>query len=184
MSFSTIPLVQPQRSVIPWWKRFGTFCYRLWDDLRSQFSNNPLDQCRWIRFAPSLKNVSENPKDQLARAGEKEAVLMLREKGYTILQQNIRIPEGELDIVARDGSVLVFLEVKTRRKQKFGKPSETVKEIKRQRQIIIAQQFMSICRITNIPYRFDIISVFWPVDAPPNIQHIENAFSVNNEIQQ
>lgn len=183
MAFSTITLLRPQQHTIPWWKRFGNFCFHIWNDLRSQCSGNPLDQCRWIRFASSLKNVSDNPKDQLARAGEKEAVLLLREKGYIILQQNIRIPEGELDIVARNGSVLVFLEVKTRRKQKFGKPSETVQNAKRQRQIIIAQQFMSICHITNVPYRFDIISVFWPVDAPPSIQHIENAFSINIEKQ-
>ncbi|MDR2116906.1 MAG: YraN family protein [Planctomycetaceae bacterium] len=176
-----ISLIRPQRPVISWWKRLGTFCYRFWDDLRSQCSRDPLEQCRWIRFASSLKNVSDNPKDQLSRAGEEEAVLLLREKGYVILQQNIRIPEGELDIVARHGSVLVFLEVKTRRKQKFGEPAETVNEAKRQRQIIIAQQFMSICHITNIPYRFDIISIFWDSDAPPNIQHLENAFSVNSE---
>jgi putative endonuclease len=75
----------------------------------------------------------------------------------------------------------VFLEVKTRRKQKFGEPSETVKEAKRQRQITIARQFMSICRITNVQVRFDIISIFWPTDAPPSIQHIENAFSVSTE---
>ncbi|MDR2437864.1 MAG: YraN family protein [Planctomycetaceae bacterium] len=181
MVSSTIPLIRPQRRLIPCWKRFGIFCYHFWNDLRSQCSNHPLDQCRWIRFASSLKNVSDNPKDQLARAGEEEAVLLLREKGYIILQRNVRLPEGELDIIARNGSVLVFLEVKTRRKQKFGKPSETVKEEKRQRQIIIAQQFMSLCHITDIPYRFDIISIFWPVDAPPSIQHIENAFSVNSE---
>jgi putative endonuclease len=135
-----------------------------------------LEQCRWIHFAASLKNTSDRPKDQLARAGEEEAVLLLREKGYVILQQNIRIPEGELDIVARNGSVLVFLEVKTRRKQKFGKPSEAVRGAKRQRQITIARQFMSICCIENVPVRFDIISVVWPTDAPPSIQHIENAF--------
>ncbi|MDR1270741.1 MAG: YraN family protein [Planctomycetaceae bacterium] len=181
MEIPTIPLIRPQRPAIPYWKRIGIFCYRFWNDLRSQCSGNPLEQCRWIRFASSLKNVSDHPKDQLARAGEDEAVLLLREKGYVILQQNIRMPEGELDIVARNGSVLVFLEVKTRRKQKFGEPSETVKEAKRQRQITIARQFMSICRITNVQVRFDIISIFWPADAPPSIQHIENAFSVSTE---
>jgi putative endonuclease len=180
-NFSTIPLIRSQRSRKPWWKRLGIFCYQIWNDLRSQCSVHPLDQCRWIRFASALKNVSNNPKDQLARAGEEEAVLLLQEKGYVILQQNIRMPEGELDIVARNGSTLVFLEVKTRRKKEFSEPSETVKAVKRQRQIVIAQQFLSICHITDIPIRFDIISVIWPVDAPPKIQHIENAFSVDDE---
>jgi putative endonuclease len=179
--FPTIPLIRPQRPIIPWWKRFVIFCYRFWDDLRSQCSNNPLDQCRWIRFASVLKNVSDKPKDQLARAGEEEAVLLLREKGYIILQQNIRMPAGELDIVARNGSVLVFLEVKTRRKEEFSRPWETVKATKRQRQINIARQFLSLCHITNVPIRFDIISVVWPIDAPPKIQHIENAFSADYE---
>jgi putative endonuclease len=177
----TIPLIRPQRPMKSRWKRFRIFCYRILDDLRSQCSANPLDQCRWIRFASALKNVSDNPKDQLARAGEEEAVLLLREKGYVILQQNIRMPAGELDIVARNGSALVFLEVKTRRTKEFSEPSETVNAVKRQRQMVIAQQFLSICHITDIPIRFDIISVVWPVDAPPNIQHIENAFSANDE---
>ncbi|MDR0336286.1 MAG: YraN family protein [Planctomycetaceae bacterium] len=183
MKTPTIPLIRPQHPTKPCWQRFANFCYHLWDDLRSQCSKKPLEQCRWIRFAAALKNVSDCPKDQLARAGEEEAVWLLREKGYIILQQNIRIPEGELDIVARKNSLLVFVEVKTRQKQKFGKPSDAVKNAKRQRQIIIAQQFMSLCRITNVPIRFDIISILWPPNSPPTLQHIENAFSINDKEQ-
>ncbi|MDR1963660.1 MAG: YraN family protein [Planctomycetaceae bacterium] len=183
MKTPTIPLIRSQRPVIPWWKRFGAFCCRIGDALRSQYSVNPLDQCRWIRLPSSLKNVSDNPKDQLARAGEEEAILLLREKGYVILQQNIRLPGGELDIVARTGSLLVFVEVKTRREPKFSKPNESVQEPKRQRQSALARQFITLCHLPNVPIRFDVISVLWYPDAPPKIQHIENAFLFTNSEQ-
>jgi putative endonuclease len=174
-----IPFIRPKRLALPWWKRFGNVCRCIWNDLRSQCSRNPLDRCRWIRLASSLKNVSDKPKDQLARAGEEEAVFLLREKGYIILQQNIRFPEGELDIAAKFGSTLVFLEVKTRRDRKYGEPSEAVKAAKRRSQIIMAQRFLAICRLSNVPIRFDIISIYWAADAPPKIKHIENAFQIN-----
>jgi putative endonuclease len=169
-------LIRPLRPARSRWKRFIFFVRQFWSDFLSQFSRDPLERCRWIRLSSVLTNVSDKPKDQLARAGEEEAVFWLRENGYVILHQNIRLPEGEFDIIARHGSTLVFLEVKTRRDQNYGEPSEAVQSRKQQRQIAMAQQFLTLCHLPKIPIRFDIISIFWASDAPPQIKHIENAF--------
>lgn len=153
---------------------------RFFEALRSQFSNDPLDRCRWMRLPSSLQNVSEKPKDRLARAGEAEAVRYLEETGHTILHKNIRFPEGELDIVARQGPELVFAEVKTRRSDEFGSPGDAVDESKQRRQVAAASRFLSLCRLNGVPVRFDIVSVTWPPDAPPEIEHLRNAYRPND----
>ena len=149
---------------------------KLWGQLLSQCSNDPLERCRWIRFPVSLHSRSAKPKDQLARAGEDAAGKHLVSKGYTILHQNLRFPEGELDCIARTGKILVFIEVKTRTTEKFGKPYQFVSEAKQRRQLVLARQFISRCRLWHVPIRFDIISIVWPPGEPPQIEHIENAF--------
>lgn len=136
-----------------------------------------MERCRWVHFGASFQNVSEKSKDRLARAGEEEAIFLLREKGYTVLHRNILLPEGEIDVVARKGRLLVFIEVKTRRQ---GDPWNAVTEAKQRRQCAMAGRFMSLCRIRDVPVRFDIISIVWPEDASPKIEHWENAFQPND----
>jgi putative endonuclease len=67
-----------------------------------------------------------HPKDAIGRYGEQLAAHHLRRTGLTLLARNWRCPEGEVDIVARDGDVLVFCEVKTRSSTAFGWPAEAV----------------------------------------------------------
>jgi putative endonuclease len=71
----------------------------------------------------------------LGRWGEEEAARFLRRLGMTIVERNLRTPVGEIDIIARQGKILVFVEVKTRRSDAFGTPQEAVGPTK-QRQII------------------------------------------------
>jgi len=63
---------------------------------------------------------------QTGQDGEKQAAEFLKRQGYKILDLNFRTKYGEIDIVARDGDVLVFVEVKTRSSQQFGLPEEAV----------------------------------------------------------
>ena len=72
-------------------------------------------------------------KDDLGRAGEQRAALHLEQLGYEILDRNWRCAQGELDIVARSGAMLCFIEVKTRRTIGFGHPFEAIDERKRRR---------------------------------------------------
>ena len=137
-----------------------------------------MERCKWIRFPAIRKSRSEKPKDQLARAGENAAAQYLEAKGYTILHQNIRFPEGELDFVAKSGKTLVFIEVKTRQTNKFGEPYLSVSEQKQRRQVAMASRFVSICRLHDVPVRFDVVSIVFPAGQPPKIEHIENAFRI------
>lgn len=154
------------------WKRL----INLWEQILSQWSSDPLERCRWIKFPVIRKSVSDTHKDQLARAGESAAVNYLAAKGFSILHQNIRFPEGELDIVAHHKNTLVFIEVKTRRTEQFGQPYQFVSENKQRRQVALASRFLSLCRLGKTPIRFDVVSVLMPPNQPPIIEHIENAF--------
>ena len=152
--------------------QFYEFC-RL---IQSQWSSDPLQRCRWVRFPSVRQSRSEKPKDQLARAGEDMAADYLTSKGFSILHRNIRFPEGELDVVAQWERTLVFIEVKTRKTEKFGSPSQFVSEEKQRRQVAAASRFISLCRLWKVPARFDVISVVLPPGDTAKIEHIESAF--------
>ena len=159
---------------------FWTRLCELWRQIWSQCSSDPLERCRWIKFPSTRQSRSENKKDQLARAGEDAAAHYLSSKGYSILHRNIRFPEGELDIVAKQEKTLVFVEVKTRRDGKFGQPHNSVSVAKQRRQVALASSFMSLCRLQKVPVRFDVVYIVFPSEQPPNIEHIENAFQCND----
>ncbi|GAT73009.1 YraN family protein [Microbacterium hydrocarbonoxydans] len=82
-------------------------------------------------------------KDILGRAGEERAVRHLTAQGYEILDRNWRCPQGEIDIVARRGGMLVVIEVKTRRTAAFGHPFEAVDGRKRRRLWQLAQAWIA-----------------------------------------
>ena len=153
---------------------------KFWKQIRSQWSSDPLERCRWIRFPSTRKSQSEGEKDQRARAGENVAAQYLVSKGFTILHRNLRFPEGELDFVAKLTKTLVFIEVKTRKSEEFGKPYHSVSEQKQRRQVAMANRFISICRLHNVPVRFDVVSIVLSPGQPANIEHIENAFQVKD----
>ena len=154
--------------------------YKLWHQIRSQWSSDPLERCRWIKFPAVRMSRSEKPKDQLARAGEDAAAHYLVSKGYTVLHRNIRFSEGELDIVAKWEKTLVFIEVKTRKTEKFGQPYQFVSEKKQHRQAAMANRFISLCRLQEFAVRFDVVSIILPPGQSPVIEHIENAFMVRD----
>ena len=158
------------------WNRLCTWGRQIW----SQWSSDPLERCRWIKFPATRRSRSDKPKDQLARAGEDAASHYLTAKGYTILHRNIRFPEGELDLVAKWENTLVFLEIKTRETEQFGSPYQSVSVGKQRRQLAMANRFISICRLWEVPIRFDVVSVVLPSGQQPKIEHIENAFQAGD----
>ena len=156
---------------------------RFLGDVRSQFSSDPLDRCRWQTHGAVRESVSDKSKDQLGRAGEEEAVLYLEEKGYRVIQRNVRLLNGEIDIVANIGRTLVFFEVKTRRADNYGKPCEAVTAKKMQRMVALANHFLGLHRLEGIPVRFDILDIVWPENEVPTIAHHPEAFRVNDLYQ-
>jgi putative endonuclease len=115
---------------------------------------------------------------RLGRRGERAAARYLRRLGYRVLARGERLGLGELDLIAvdRDRSV-VFIEVKTRRSQETGHPSEAVDPGKRRRLTRLAVAFLKRHGLLEHKARFDVVAVTWPADRRrPTIEHLQNAF--------
>lgn len=109
------------------------------------------------------------------RQGEELAARYLEGKGLLILERNLRTPLGELDLVARDGRTLVFVEVKSRRGTSFGVPQEAVGP-RKQRQILRSALWYLAGRKLGEPLmRFDVVAVQFG-RAGARIEHIPGAF--------
>lgn len=111
----------------------------------------------------------------VARLGELLAAAWLLLKGYRMEARNWRCPQGELDIVARRGGLLVFVEVKTRTSGAAGSPEEAVTPAKRARLVRLAQLYLARRPGPSPGCRFDVIAV----DAtrfPPRVRHLPGAF--------
>lgn len=89
---------------------------------------------------------------------ERQAVLWLKERGYEILEQNFRSPFGEIDIIARQKSQIVFVEVKYRSGNKWGTPQEAVTRQKKRRISNTALYYMTCyCKEKDRQCRFDVL---------------------------
>ena len=126
----------------------------------------------WLQ---NLFTGAQPQRDALGDRGENVAARFLRNLGYTIIVRNFRCELGEIDIVARDGKTLVFVEVKTRVYDE-PTPEDQVNSTK-QHQITKAGKFyLSRYGIPQPPARFDVIAIVWPTGREPQIRHTINAF--------
>ncbi|MDO8622247.1 MAG: YraN family protein [bacterium] len=107
---------------------------------------------------------------------ENYAAVYLASQGYRVLEHNVRTPVGELDLVARKGREVVFVEVKARSTHAYGSPEESVNRAKQRHLIRSAQAYMAKHRaLRGSPYRIDVIAITWRGDAEPEVVHIPNA---------
>ena len=109
------------------------------------------------------------------KIGEDLACRELERRGYAIIARRYRRRGGELDIIARDGATLVFVEVKARDGRAFGEAAEAVTMIKRRRMAQIALDYVMRHRLTNCPCRFDVVSISLDSGGPV-IEVYQNAF--------
>ena len=113
----------------------------------------------------------------LGDEGEKRAAKYLRRQGYRILARRYRTPLGEIDLIARDGDCLVFVEVKTRRSTAQGMPHEAVDFHKQKQLTRLALAYLKRHRQLDTKARFDVVSIVWEeTEAEPRISHYKNAF--------
>jgi putative endonuclease len=140
-----------------------------------------------VRFIDDLSNrwrsrFSGSPPQHLRLGirGEKLACQFLKRSGYKILYRNFRgRTGGEIDVVCRDDDTLVFVEVKTRTREDFGRPIEAIDRDKRKR---ISRGGLAWLRLLNDPdilFRFDVVEVIIPVGAEPQIELVRNAFALS-----
>ena len=101
--------------------------------------------------------------------------LLLR--GYRILAMRYRSKAGEIDIIAADGDVLVFVEVKTRRSDVENDPEESVNWHKRRKLTQVARHFIAHKNAHNMTARFDVVAIVMPESGKPVITHFVEAFA-------
>jgi putative endonuclease len=114
--------------------------------------------------------------DALGELGENRAARYLRNKGYKIILRNFVCPMGEIDIIARDGKTLVFVEVKTRREDSPS-PEDQVNSHKQHQITKAAKFYLSRYGSPQPAARFDVVAIVWPSNAEPEIRHLQNAFA-------
>ena len=111
-----------------------------------------------------------NTKD-VGALGEEQAARYLQDKGWRILERNFSAPYGELDLVAKDGKTLVFVEVKTRAYSAYGGPLMAVTPAKQKRLALTAASYIKAKSVKFDGIRFDVLCVL-----PQGIEHVPNAF--------
>jgi putative endonuclease len=113
----------------------------------------------------------------LGKKGEELAITRLEALKYKILERNFKCGLGEIDIIARDKSTLVFIEVKTRATKDFGGPAAAVHERKQRQLSKVALVYLNQKKLFNIPARFDVVAVEL-IPPGPRIEVIRNAFEL------
>jgi putative endonuclease len=122
--------------------------------------------------------MPDAPHISLGILGESLARRALEREGYAIVAIRYRTPVGEIDIVARDGVCLVFVEVKTRRNHERGTPAEAVTSRKQRKVIAMATDYLARVKTDAAACRFDVVAVTTG-DGEPVIEIIRNAFDAS-----
>lgn len=122
-----------------------------------------------------------DPRHVFGQASEAQAEQFLRGKGYRILERNLRTRLGELDLVAEDRGVLVFVEVKARMSEAFGGAVAAVTARKRAKLIKLASQYLAQRHLADRPCRFDVVVVQGQPTADLQVHHVESAFDAGDE---
>ncbi len=112
---------------------------------------------------------------RLGASGEKLAADFLKKKSYEIVAINWRCRLGEIDLIARQGAVLIICEVKTRTSSRYGRPVEAVTAAKQARLRRLGEYYWSLLTERNLTVRFDVVSIYKSGQGI-EIDHIENAF--------
>lgn len=115
------------------------------------------------------------------QAGESLAEQLLRAKGYRILDRNVRTSLGELDLVAEDRGVVVFVEVKARTTNAFGGALLAVNHRKRAKLAKLAGQYLARRCWSDKVCRFDVVLVHGRASSQGQIEHVQNAFDVTEQ---
>jgi len=115
-------------------------------------------------------------KTALGRKGEDLAAAFLQRQGYGILARNYRRRYGEIDIVAEEGDTLVFVEVKTRKSNRFGSAWEAVTRAKQRQISLVALDYITRHRLQKRNVRFDVVAVSLADPGKPVIELLRDGF--------
>ncbi len=113
---------------------------------------------------------------ELGSCGERLAAGYLSSHGYRLVEMNYRCRFGELDIIARRDELMIFVEVKTRRSDRFGRPGMAVDYFKQQRIIKSAKWYIHSKGLENNRFRFDVLEILRTPAGQMSVNHIRGAF--------
>ena len=125
---------------------------------------------------PVSTGMAEDHRQSLGKLGENLACAALAQRGYAILARRYRTKLGEIDVVARDGLTLVFVEVKARAGDDFGGGAAAVTRWKQRRLTLMALDYLARHRLEERPCRFDVVTVDVVERQAPRVEIYENAF--------
>ncbi len=106
-----------------------------------------------------MSNKPSAGRQRLGRWGEGLAATHLEAAGYTIVERNWRCAGGEIDLVAREGEEIVFVEVKTRRGRRYGAPEEALTARKAEKLLQLGQQYVYERNLGDVNWRIDLVAV-------------------------
>lgn len=126
-----------------------------------------------MSYLQNLKNRLQNL--AFGKSAEAKAARFLKENGYAILETNYRCRGGEIDVVARDGAVLIFCEVKARRNASYGSALEGMTPQKARKIKVAAEHYLMKNNVTGVDIRFDVVTMDG-IGAAQKTVLIRNAF--------
>jgi putative endonuclease len=118
-----------------------------------------------------------NRRQQFGQESETVALKFLKKQKYKILEKNYRTRQGEIDIIARDGDTISFIEVKARTSDHFGDPKGAVTLQKQRKISMVALQYLKATNQSDAKARFDVVAISSTVTTP-KIEIIKNAFEL------
>lgn len=127
-----------------------------------------------LKIFPFIKIDRDLSPKELGREGENEAVRFLKNQGLKVLEKNVRLGKYEIDLIARDGEELVFVEVKTHRNDKWNYPEDKVDYKKRKNLKKAGNRYILRYAPQIKYYRYDIVAITW--EPSVSIHWIKNAF--------
>ncbi len=132
---------------------------------------------RSVRFVPNRERAGMTSGNRrLGDLGEETAAAHISQLGYDVLARNVRTPFGELDVIARQGGLTVFFEVKTRRSRTHGLPEEALTPRKRNHLMASAQYYLQQHALWDSPWRIDVVAIeFDSSGAMKRLEVFENA---------
>ena len=107
----------------------------------------------------NLRPRSGKRRQQVGERGEEVAAAFLRRQGYEILTRNWRCPTGEIDIVAREGECLAFVEVRARRGERYGTAEESITAAKKAKLVELAQTYLQEAGLEQAVWRIDVVAI-------------------------
>ena len=117
-----------------------------------------------------------DPRQALGLEGEEAAARHLESRGLRVVERRWRCRAGEIDLVAEDGGVLVFVEVKARGGAGYGTPAEAVTPSKQRRLVTLASWFLAERDAHERPCRFDVVEVLPAANGAVHVRHLADAF--------